>query len=197
MPEYSADAPISELRKLIDQARASKELEANTAALATAEISSGRPSVRTVYIHVEQDSIMFFVNTKSGKGRQLEWNPQVALCFFWRYLQKQVTIEGKVEQVSDSVADALWAKRPRESKLASRVSEQHLRQGDKASLESRLAEEKKAHNFDRIERPEHWMGYRLLPDRMEFWDTGWYRMRLRHLFERELDGRWVTLSQEP
>lgn len=188
---------LQKLRDIIHQAEASRQPEPNAATLATVDSTSNRPSVRTIYVHVQADEIAFFVNTKTGKGRQIEWNPQIALCFFWRHLQQQAIIEGRVERISDTEADALWSTRTRESKLAARASRPDHHTGDKPGLQTRLSEQKNEFSFTRAPRPAAWAGYRLLPERFEFWETGWHRMRMRNVFERRVDGHWEVLAQDP
>lgn len=190
-------AAISRLHQLIEYARSADVSEANAASLATTDAASGRPSVRTIYVHVETDEITFFVNSASGKGRQLQWNTAASLCFFWRELSRQVILDGGVEQLDDERADTLWQHRTRESALVARSSKQHEREGDPAGLAERHREQKQRYNFARVERPEHWIGYRLHPERIEFWETGWGRMRMRYSYERQLGGRWQVLTHEP
>lgn len=200
-PRAMAQDPLADalerLKALIERAHVSEEPDANAATLATVDASSGRPSVRTIYVHLVTDGLAFFINEKSGKGQQLIWNPQAAFCFFWRRLQQQVTLEGAVERMNDDEADEVWAMRPRESRLASRASQQQALEGDKEGLDARLHEERQRFSFAQVARPEHWVGYRMTPDRIEFWDTGWHRMRVRHLIERGVDGRWEIHNQEP
>lgn len=191
------EQPIQYLRDLIEEGHTAGDPDAHAAALATADTVNARPSVRTVFVHVTEDGVAFFVNAKSGKGRQLEWNPQAALCFFWRDRQVQVTLEGSVELLSDDSADKLWKTRPHESSLAAHASRQHAHAGDKAALKSRVHEEKQRFGFVKVTRPSHWIGYRLLPERLEFWDSGWHRMRMRQLFELTPDGKWREVDQEP
>lgn len=197
MHQTQAEQPIERLRELINRGHATGDADAHAAALATADTSTGRPSVRIVYVHVQNGEIAFFVNSKSGKGRQLEWNPQAALCFFWRYLQAQVTLDGTIEELDAETADTLWQTRSRESRLAAHASQQQAHEGDKGALDARLQEEKQRFGFSKASRPAHWIGYRLRPERIEFWDSGWHRMRMRDLFEQALDGEWHRVSQEP
>lgn len=188
---------LQKLRQAIDQAASSRQPEPNAATLATVDSVSNRPSARTIYVHVKADDIAFFVNMNSGKGRQIAWNPQVALCFFWRHLQQQVIIEGRVERLDDVTADALWGGRTRESKLGAHASRQERHVGNKASLTARVQEQKSQFSFTRAPRPANWSGYRVVPDRLEFWETGWHRIRMRDSFERQVDGRWEATAQEP
>ncbi|MDT0496587.1 pyridoxal 5'-phosphate synthase [Algiphilus sp. W345] len=189
--------PVTLLRDIIQQGHANDDADANAAALATADSASGRPSVRTVYVQIVEQDIVFFVNARSGKGRQIEWNPYVGLCFFWRYMRRQVIVEGRIELLDPAAADACWRDRPRESRLAAHASRQHAHTGDERAMKARLHEEKQRFNFSKVVRPEHWLGYKLLPEHFEFWETGWGRLSSRRSFERQPDGTWVSLRQDP
>lgn len=197
MSSRESENPVKRLSETIEQGHAQDDADANAAALATSDSVSGRPSVRTVHVHVQDDDIVFFVNSRSGKGQQLHWNPYVALCFFWRYMRKQITVDGQVEVLDDAVADDYWGRRGRGSTLGARASRQHLHEGDRAVLDARLHEEKQSFSFAKVTRPALWIGYRLIPNRLEFWDTGWDRLRSRELFERDVDGNWAYVTQDP
>lgn len=189
--------PVVRLGRMIADARTRGEVDPNAATLATVDPAFGQPSVRTVYIHALEDALAFFINSRSGKGRQLEWHPHAALCFFWRGLQQQVCVEGVAQVLDAAAADALWAQRSRESKLAARSSRQESLFGDPANYRERVNADRKAHGFEHLERPEHWIGYRLVPSRIEFWATGWHRGHCRELFEIAPDGGWQEAVLEP
>lgn len=192
-----ADEAVSRLYDDILQARAAQVADPHAAALATADHTNGKPSIRTVYVQIEPPQMVFFFNSRSGKGRQIEWNPQIALCFFWREIQQQAIVEGHVEPLGDELADVFWAKRPREMRLAAHASHQQDIKGDVGEYEKRLREEKRQFGFEPVSRPEYWRAVRVLPERFEFWDTGWHRARLRRLYERGPDGEWRRGVQEP
>lgn len=189
--------PVGHLAEWIESARRRGESDAHAATLATVDPAFVRPSVRTVYVQIDDDALVFFVNTRSGKGQQLRWHPHAALCFFWRGLQQQVNVEGVVDMLKDDAADRLWAQRSRESTLVARSSDQHAVFGDPDAFRARLEQEHDNYNFERAPRPENWRGYRLLPTRLEFWATGWHRARPRYLFERAPSGGWQSAVQEP
>lgn len=189
--------PVRDLAGWIESARRRGERDAHAATLATVDSTLARPSARTVYVRVEEDTLVFFVNARTGKGQQLQWHPHAALCFFWREIQQQVNVEGVVQVIEDRMADRLWSQRSRESILVARSSEQHAVFGDTDAFRARLAKERDSYSFERAPRPEHWIGYRLLPTRVEFWSTGWHRARPRRLFERAPDGGWQQAIQEP
>lgn len=172
------------------------EPEANTAALATAD-NSARPSVRTVYLHFTGDrEPVFFVNRKSGKGRQIETNPRVALCLFWQFLRRQVILEGEARALEEAEADRLWQQRPRESALAAWASHPECHEGDTDRLRQDLEQAKRAFDFEAVSRPAHWVGYRVSPDRIVFWNKNWRRAG-RRLYERGSDGAWEFHRREP
>lgn len=188
---------IRNLRQRIGEADHRGQPDANAASLATAD-TAGRPSVRTVYLQFSEDgNPVFFVNKKSGKGKQLEVNPRVALCLFWPQLKEQATLEGDVTPLDDATADDVWSHRPRDSALAAWVSHQELPDGDTAHLHQDVKEAKRIFDFEAVPRPRHWVGYRVDPDRIEFWAASWRRLSGRHLYRRAEDGTWELTTQEP
>lgn len=193
----TADDPLESIAHYIERARQLGEREPNAATLATVDSALHRPSARTVYAHVLPDGIGFFVNTYSGKGRQLLWNPHAALCFFWRRLEEQIVVEGSTELLDSETADQLWQKRSRESALIAHATQPGTDPHSTAGLAERVALARREHGFERPSRPEHWKGYRLRPDRFEFWTTGWDRARDRHVYERHSDSGWVISRQPP
>ena len=197
MSRKTRSDPVANLGDLIHRARAAGVRDANAAALATVGSHNNQPSIRTVYVHVGDDQLVFFVNAFSGKGKQLQWNRHAALCFFLRELQTQVTVEGPVQRLANAEADQWWEQRSRDSTLAARSSDQKPVDEDSESLSRRIDQEKAAAGFTRVARPQDWVGYQLRPTRMQFWETGWQRMRYRHLFERTRAGGWQMLEEEP
>lgn len=184
------------LQEWMREADVRGEPEANTAALATAD-SEARPSVRTVYLQFTEDGApVFFVNRKSGKGHQLEDNPRAGLCLFWQLLRRQIVLEGEVRLLNKVEAEELWHHRPRESTLAAWVSQQELSEGDTERLKRDLQQAKRAFGFEIISRPEHWVGYRMSPDRLVFWNKNWGRAGRRQ-YIRGSDGVWEFHQQEP
>ena len=189
--------PIRGLFDWLAAARERGEPDPQTATLATVDPAFAKPSVRTINVQIDEDALVFFVNAHTGKGQHLQWHPYVALCFFWHGLQQQITIEGVVEVLDADAADRLWAQRSRESQLTARSSEQHAVFGDPQAFRERREHERETYDFERVPRPEHWVAYRLLPTRLEFWAAGWHRLHSRRLFERAPNGGWQTTVQEP
>ncbi len=187
---------LERLRQLIDEALARGIEDPHSASLATAD-SSARPSVRTIYVvAVEEAGLLFFANLKSGKGRQLQENPQAALCFFWPALQEQVLIEGAVVAQSAEASDHYWRRRPREAQLAAWASDQSgAAQSPQAREQARHREQ--GSGFEPIARHSDWVAFRLQPERIDFWPSGWQRLRERVRYQQDADGRWSKLSLNP
>jgi pyridoxamine 5'-phosphate oxidase len=131
---------------------------------------------------------VFYTNMQSDKSRELEENPQAALCFYWTTIGEQVRVEGKVTMVSDDEADAYFASRDRESRIGAWASDQSRELDSRKTLEERFkALQDKYDGIEDIPRPPHWSGYVLVPDRIEFWINQPHRLHDRFLYEREGD----------
>jgi len=181
---------IARFRDLLERARATDLREPTAVSLATAD-ADGRPTCRTVLLKlVDERGFVFFTNFQSRKGRQLEANPRAALCFFWQPLFEQVLVEGRVDAVDGHEADEYWRTRDRDSQLGAWASEQSQTLPDRATLETRLREHHDRFKDDLVPRPPHWSGFRVVPDRIEFWRSGWHRLHERVCYEREGDGPW-------
>jgi pyridoxamine 5'-phosphate oxidase len=164
--------------------------------LATVD-EQARPSVRLVAVkNYDRRGFVFFTHQRSRKGVQIAGNPHVALCLFCPPLMEQVTIEGVVELVKDDEADAYWATRARDGQFAAWASNQSEPLESRATLQDRLAEFQKQYADQRVPRPSTWVGYRVVPNRIEFWRAGW-----RHLHERicynKIDNNWERMLLNP
>jgi pyridoxamine 5'-phosphate oxidase len=143
----------------------------------------GRPSARMVLLKGGgPDGFVFYTNLESLKSRQLAENPHAALLFHWKTLDRQVRIEGTVEQVSDEEADAYFATRPRASQLGAWASHQSQPMDGWADLEKRLAIYTAKFHIGPVPRPGFWSGFRLRPERFEFWEEGKFRLHKRFVF---------------
>lgn len=181
---------IEQLQQLIDTATRQGVQEPHAAALATAD-RYAHPSVRMVYVvAVEEPGVLFFANLQSGKGQQLLDNPRAGLCFFWRELQEQVTLEGDVVLQSTEVADSYWRKRSREAQLAAWAFPQGTAAPGKGELRQQVRQLEQTLGFEPVPRSPNWCAFRLLPERIEFWPTGWQRMRERTRYLKGTDGLW-------
>lgn len=164
-------------------------VDATAMALATVG-EDGAPSIRIVLLkEADGRGFTFFTNRESRKGRELAAHPQVALCFHWAPLERQVRIEGGVEQVSDAESDVYFASRPRESQIGAWASAQSRGLESMKALEARIEEERARFEGRDVPRPPYWGGYRLVPRRIEFWQQRAYRLHERELFIREGE-RW-------
>lgn len=172
----------------IAEARASEPNDPDAMALATAD-REGRPSVRMVLLKGHgQDGFVFYTNRRSRKGEDLEANPRAALLFHWKSLRRQVRIEGDVERVSDQEADDYFASRGRDSQLGAWASVQSRPLDCRETFERRFEEVKERYEGSDVPRPPHWGGYRLTPERIEFWTDRPHRLHERRLFTLHGDG---------
>jgi pyridoxamine 5'-phosphate oxidase len=183
----AADDPIERFHEVLARASDRAPFDPVAVTLATAS-RSGRPSARIVLLRrVDSRGFVFFTNYESRKADDLAENPFAALCCYWPWLDEQVRIEGAVERVSASESDDYFAGRPRGSQIGAWASEQSRVLGQRAMLEERYRAID-AQYLDRVvPRPPFWGGYRLAPDRIEFWRAGAYRLHERHLFLRDGD----------
>lgn len=140
---------------------------------------------------------VFYSNYTSAKGRQLAQHPQAALTFFWPALERQIRIEGTVEQISSEESDAYFNMRPLGSRLGALASEQSQPLASREILEATLAELEQRYANEAPPRPAHWGGYRMLPQRMEFWQGRTCRLHDRLNYQLQKDGRWTRERLAP
>jgi pyridoxamine 5'-phosphate oxidase len=186
----AATDPFALFAEWMALAEASEINDPDAMALATAT-PDGRPSVRMVLMRRHgRDGFGFFTNLDSRKGQEIAANPWGALCIHWKGIRKQVRAEGRLVQVSDADADDYFASRSRTSRIGAHASNQSRPLASRETFLARV-EEVKARFEDRdVPRPEHWSGFRLVPDRIEFWEDAEFRLHNRRLFERQADGGW-------
>ncbi len=193
---FVATDPIRRFRSWHKEAIAAGAPLAESVALATAD-TRGRPSVRWVLLKdVDERGFVFYTNSNSRKGRELEANPHAALAFYWDVTGKQVRVEGKVRRVSVSEADAYWDERPVASKAASAASDQSSPLESRSALMAEYRRLTRLHEGSSAPRPSNWNGYRISPNRIEFWTRREPRLHQRELFVRR-KGVWQRSLLQP
>lgn len=191
----SASEPLLQFQQWLRQALDAQVPEPNAMTLATVG-PDGRPSTRIVLIKdMDERGLVWYTNYDSRKGQQLEGNPFAALQFHWVELERVVRIEGQVEKVDAAQSDAYFASRPLDSRLGAWASPQSQVISSRAVLVANAAKAAAQHGLN-PSRPAHWGGYRLKPDRWEFWQGRKSRLHDR-LCYRLVDGRWVRERLAP
>ena len=160
---------IARIKELLDEAKASDLREPTAMSVATVD-ESGRPAVRTVLLkHLDETGLVFFTNRKSRKGRHLQTVPYAAVCIYFQHAHQQVQVDGKVVTVSDEEADGYWQTRPRASQIGAWASRQSEVLDTRQQLYDRVNQYEKEFSDTDVPRPDHWGGYRVVPERIEFW----------------------------
>ncbi|GAB3673419.1 pyridoxamine 5'-phosphate oxidase [Salinisphaera aquimarina] len=187
-----ANAPTDPLALFADwyaEAQRSPMIEPTAMTLATVD-ADGRPSARVVLLKgVDAQGFRFYSNYESRKGRALASNPQAALVFWWEPCERQVRVNGRVHRLPATISDAYFAHRSRGSRLGAHASPQSQVLAGRDELEQRVADTEARFDGREVERPEHWGGYALVPDTIEFWQARRSRLhdRLRY---RMVAGDW-------
>ena len=188
---------LARFEEVFSRAGETESGEPTAMVLATAD-GEGRPSARTVLLKgVDERGFVFYTNSRSRKGRELRENPRAALAFFWQTVFEQVLVEGPVEPVSDAESDAYWATRRRESRIGAWASDQSAPLASRDELDARYARHERHFATGSVPRPPHWRGYRVVPERIEFWRPGEHRLNERDCYERTDGGGWRRFLLNP
>lgn len=190
--------PLKQFQIWFQQALDADLLEPNAMTLATAT-PDGKPTARIVLLkEVSERGFVFYTNYESQKGQQLITNPYAALVFLWDKLERQVRIEGEVEQLSPQESEAYFRSRPRASQLGAWASEQSGVIASREVLEQKLADLQAQYQDDSaIPRPEHWGGFRVIPNRIEFWQGRPSRLHDRLVYNWQDNGSWQLTRLAP
>jgi pyridoxamine 5'-phosphate oxidase len=182
------DDPFALFDAWYAEARTSEINDSNAMALATAD-TTGQPSLRMVLLKGhDARGFVFYTNRDSRKASELAENATAALLFHWKSLRRQIRIEGNVTWASDAESDAYFATRGRDSQLGAWASLQSRPLDARATFETRFAEMEARFAGGEVPRPPYWGGYRVAPDRIEFWRDREHRLHERRLFVRDGEG---------
>jgi len=189
--------PIKQFEKWFQQALASGIEEPNAMTLATST-TDGKPSARIVLLKgIKDNGFVFFTNYESKKGKQLHDNPFAGIVFFWKELERQVTIQGEIKKVGEEESDEYFASRPLESRIGAWSSPQSQVIENREVLEKNVAYYSDKYQSQNIPRPSHWGGYILMPTLIEFWQGGAGRLHDRLQYSIDATNSWIIKRLAP
>ena len=194
-PDAAPD-PIEQFHRWFEEALEANLHEPNAMTLATAT-PDGKPSARIVLLKdFDERGFVFYTNYEGRKARELEQNPNCSLTFYWGELERQVRVEGRAARVPEAESDAYFDSRPRGSRLGAWASEQSRPVESRQALEDRLKELEEKYEEVEVPRPPFWGGYRVEPQRIEFWQGRENRLHDRLLYTRS-NGSWKIERLQP
>ena len=195
--EHVEQDPIKQFEKWFQEAVDAEVIEVNAMSLSTVKTTGGATCRIVLLKGIENNSFVFYTNYSSNKGQEIEKDSGVCLNFFWRELERQVRIEGMVEKISAEQSSAYFATRPKGSQMGAWASPQsevipnrEVLENNKAALEARYAD------AEQLPRPDHWGGFILKPELIEFWQGRKSRLHDR-LQYRLIDGNWLRERLAP
>lgn len=179
------DSPITEFKTWLEEATRAGAAEPTAMALATSD-AEGVPNVRMVLLkQADEAGFVFYTNLESPKAEELRARPWASLCFYWPETKRQVRVRGQVQAVTDAEADAYFASRPRLSQIGAWASRQSHPMAHPLELEQACAGVVLRHPLGAVPRPPFWSGFRVVPDRIEFWTERPFRRHERRLYARD------------
>ena len=191
-----ADDPVAQFQQWFAEVEAAGYWEPNAMVLSTVA-ADGSPSARNVLLkRVDERGFVLFTNYTSDKASEMEATHRAALTFSWTELRRQVRVVGDAQRLTDEESDRYWTTRPRGSQLGAWSSDQSAVVADRATLERAFAEQQERWASREVERPDHWGGYRVRPDTVEFWQGRPDRLHDRFRYRRGQDG-WVVERRAP
>jgi pyridoxamine 5'-phosphate oxidase len=189
--------PFKKFGEWFDKACATQEIVEPTAMCLATVDENNCPSARMILLKgFDERGFCFYTNLTSRKGKELAQNNNVALCFYWGALGRQVRIEGAVEKVTIEEADAYFASRRRGSQIGAWASKQSHEMAEWSEFEERIKKVSADFEGQEVPRPPFWSGFRVVPKRIEFWEEGEFRIHRREVFERVIDG-WKSKKIYP
>lgn len=189
--------PIAQFRSWFAEAQAARGAEPNAMSVASAD-TSGRPSVRTVLLKgLDERGFVFYTNYESDKGRSLDANPRAELLFYWSELERQVRISGHVERTSRDETEAYFRSRPIGSQVGALIAPQSQIITTRDDLDQRYRELQEQYQTGGVPLPDHWGGYRVVSETIEFWQGRKNRLHDRLRYRRDGQGAWVIERLAP
>lgn len=191
--------PMEKFSQWLEKAKNNPAITEPTAMSLATATKDGEPSVRMVLLkNLDERGFVFYTNLESRKSAELKQNPKAALCFYWMPLERQVRVEGKIEPVSDVEADAYFVTRQRDSQIGAWSSKQSQVLPQRIDLLQNISETIARFENSPIPRPPFWSGWRLTPNRIEFWQQGDFRLHERELFTRnDKNNNWEVSALYP